>query len=321
VTDDHLSSDEAVGENNCEDHLHADVGNAIEEEEFSECQIHDYKKTLIETGIDGVIPISSDRSILYSGGALYKQSRDNVDRIAVRVDHFTYIPKTEEVVFTLKGQNKVFRQSSALGQISVLITLNCEKLFYLGQKDENYITLVLSVKENVFDHNSSRLFKTVTNFYVFEVNDMGCVLAKQKLSSHQCGGKLKLHYSSLVQILLHEIVVYKGQGYSRTNRFSYSGCIGIKPSSIFTPADVCTDSKKNFLVVDSYDNTVHLLDPKGTLLGVIMLAEDGLRGINCVAMDEFGWLWLGCKDGALHFANYQYFKTTTRQERRLMKPN
>jgi hypothetical protein len=113
-----------------------------------ECQIHDYKKTLIETGIDGVIPISSDRRILYGGGTLYKQNQDNADRIVEKMDRFTYIPQTDEIVFTLKGQNKVLRQPpSSLEQQSVSINLTCEKVLCLGHTDENYIALVISVTD------------------------------------------------------------------------------------------------------------------------------------------------------------------------------
>jgi hypothetical protein len=96
-------------------------------------------------------------------------------------------------------------------------------------------------------------------------------------------------------------------------QFSYSGCIGIT---------FCASTLKitSLLLILTITQCT-IWTKKGKLLGVIMLAEDGLRGVNCVAMDEFDWLWLGCKDGALHFANYQYFKTTTRKERRLLKQN
>lgn len=50
-----------------------------------------------------------------------------------------------------------------------------------------------------------------------------------------------------------------------------------------------------------------------------MSAEDGLSGITRVAMDTFGWLWMGNKDGSIHFANYQHFKSTTRRDRYLEK--
>lgn len=323
LTDDHLSSDATIGENYDENHIHADVDNAMDTEsssaisegEFLECQIYDHKKSLIKTKIEGVIPISSDRSILYSDGSLYHYNRNSVDKILEKVDHFTYVPESDEVLFILKGRKKVFRQPSCgLKQRSVLITLNCEEVLCIGHGYENFITLVFSLIEKEYKNFT---FVRVTNYYVCKLNDMGCVLRKRKLPNNVMNGRFKLHVLSLVKIEEHRITVYDGYYYFPL--FSYSGCVGIQPSSTFSPADLCTDSKNNFLVIDSYDNTVHLLDPTGKLLGVIMLAEDGLHGINCVAMDKFDWLWLGCKDGAIHFANYQYFKTTTRKERRLMK--
>lgn len=86
---------------------------------------------------------------------------------------------------------------------------------------------------------------------------------------------------------------------------------------LFCPAGVCADVDGNFLVIDSNDDTVHLLNPKGEFLRIIMSTDDGLRDTTCIAIDTFGWLWIGCKYGKVHFANYQYFKSTTRQDRYL----
>lgn len=82
---------------------------------------------------------------------------------------------------------------------------------------------------------------------------------------------------------------------------------------------ICTDPDGNYLVTNSLDNTVHLLDTNGDFLKILMSTEDGLSGIKRIALDTFGWLWVGCKDGAIHYANYQYFKSTTRQDRYLEK--
>lgn len=50
-----------------------------------------------------------------------------------------------------------------------------------------------------------------------------------------------------------------------------------------------------------------------------MSAEDGLRGIRCIEIDMFEWIWMGCNDGDVHFVNYQHFKCTTRKERYLQR--
>jgi hypothetical protein len=128
--------------------------------------------------------------------------------------------------------------------------------------------------------------KDILNFYVCVVNDLGCVLAKRKISRQLYGSKFKLQTFSLVQMGFHRMIVY--QCYSNNEFFSYSGCVGNKPSSTFSPVDMYTDSENNFLVVDSYDNTVHLLDPKGKLLDIIMLAEE-LTVLLWMSLIGCGW--------------------------------
>lgn len=130
-------------------------------------------------------------------------------------------------------------------------------------------------------------------------------------------GRFKICLSSFVEIDCRVISVKKG--FTFNDLFSYSGRRGDYPSGTFSPADVCTDPDSNFLVIDSHDNTVHLLDPKGEFLRIIMSAEDELSGITRIAMDTLGWLWMGCNDGSIHFANYEYFKTSSRRDRYLEK--
>lgn len=101
--------------------------------------------------------------------------------------------------------------------------------------------------------------------------------------------------------------------------FSYRGKIGNNLVSTFSPADACTDPDGNYLVLDSNDNTVHLLDQNGNFLRIVMSAEDGLRGIRSIELDMYGWIWIRCSDGAMHFVNYQHFKRTTRKERYLQR--
>lgn len=129
--------------------------------------------------------------------------------------------------------------------------------------------------------------------------------------------RIKTCRSSFVMISTNNITVYKG--FTFNEWFRYSGRNGYDPSFPFSPADVCADADGNFLVIDSNDDTVHLLDPKGEFLRSIMSTDDGLSGITCIAIDTFGWLWIGCKNGMVHFANYQHFKSTTRRDRYLEK--
>lgn len=129
--------------------------------------------------------------------------------------------------------------------------------------------------------------------------------------------RVKNCLSSFVEISTKSVLVREKFAFSRI--FFYSGSRGNNPSWIFSPSDACTDPHGNFLVIDCHDDTVHLLDLKGNFLRIIMSAEDELSGITRISMDTFGWLWMGCKDGMVHFANYQHFKSTTRRDRYLEK--
>ena len=94
--------------------------------------------------------------------------------------------------------------------------------------------------------------------------------------------------------------------------FSYSGSVGNCPSKTFSPIDLCKDPDGKFLVIDSYDNTVHMLDTNGQFLSIIMSREDGQCTLSCIAMDTSKWLCLGQTDGMTHFLNYHIIKRAIR---------
>lgn len=99
--------------------------------------------------------------------------------------------------------------------------------------------------------------------------------------------------------------------------FSYSESLGCDPSLTFSRASVCADQDGNFLVADSHDNTVHLLDRTGKFLRINMSPEDGPCGIERIVVKSLERLWIGCNDGTIHFVNDQHFKSTTRRDRYL----
>ena len=41
--------------------------------------------------------------------------------------------------------------------------------------------------------------------------------------------------------------------------FAYSGSVSINPKSTFSSTDLCRDNEGSFIIVDSYESTVHLL--------------------------------------------------------------
>ena len=93
----------------------------------------------------------------------------------------------------------------------------------------------------------------------------------------------KIIQSSIVIFNGNSVVVNKGLTF--TKRFSYHGSIGNNPSKTFSPIDLCADSDGNFLIIDSNDDSVHLLDPEGKFVRIIMSKEDGLCQVTCIDMD------------------------------------
>lgn len=218
---------------------------------------------------------------------------------------------------------KIYRQpASTDGTRTLLFSCENEKPLCIGHDIANYLTILTRTISRRPGDILDSFFKTesVLDFNsccIRFIDEMGC-LSKPPCSKPFLNvGRFKICLSSFVEINFRCISVYKG--FTFNDLFSYSGRKGDNPSRTFSPADVCTDPDRNFLVIDSFDNTVHLLDPKGEFLRIIMSAEDELSGITRIAMDTFGWLWMGCKNGSIHFANYEYFKTTSRRDRYLEK--
>lgn len=125
---------------------------------------------------------------------------------------------------------------------------------------------------------------------------------------------IRIFKSSLVKFA--KVYVTMGKGLTFTTLFRYSGSVVNKPNQTFSPIDLCADNVGNILIVDAYDSTVHLLDSKWKFLRVIM-SEDGLCKITCIAIDTAERLWLGQQNGVVHFVKHDYVKTTTREKRRL----
>lgn len=121
----------------------------------------------------------------------------------------------------------------------------------------------------------------------------------------ECKGNLVCVKNCLllfVEIFIKSIVVRENLMFSRI--FFYFGSRGNNFFWIFFLSDVCMDLNGNFFVIDCYDDMVYLLDLMGKFLWIIMFVEDELSGIIRIFMDIFGWLWMGCKDGMVYFANY-----------------
>lgn len=282
---------------------------------FTAEAVHHHKK-VIDDQIDSIISITPERSLLCSKGSLYHQSKDNVHKLLEKIEHFTYVPKLEEIIFTLNGSSKkicIWRQSVLkLDQKMSFMTLHCEEIVDINHEDTHYLTVLYSTFNRTVDNF---LYKTCA---VDLIDDTGCLRGP----THDLG---EMNYNVIkhIKIFKSSLVTFKkgcvimGKGLTFTALFRYSGSVGNKPNQTFSPIDLCADNIGNILIIDAYDSTVHLLDPKGKFQRVIMSREDGLCKITCIAIDTAERLWLGQQNGVMHFVKYDYVKTTTREKRRL----
>lgn len=311
TSDEHKSSDE--------DSENIEILPLLHESNINDKSLpYQYKKQFTNSRVDAIVLVSPEKKFLSWEKNLYHLSKTETAEKLVDVEDFTYVPDTDEIIYVLKNRlqgSKIFRRPLHTdGKGTLFITLRDEQALCIKHNAGSYLVIL---SESVQSNKSSKL-------YVRIFNEIGCLTkptcsyVKHRIMSYLFG-RIKICHSSFVQISSQDHAIFVYKGFTFDCLFSYSGCIGCDPSCTFYPADVCTDSDDNFLVIDSKDNTVHLLDPNGKFLRIIMSAEDGLSGITRVAIDTFGWLWMGNKDGSIHFANYQHFKSTTRQDRYLEK--
>lgn len=304
LTDEQLSSDEFVEIHETDGSTDAPCSN---EEESDHPYTYQYQQKCSNVEIDAIMFIASKKGLLFSRGSLYQQSYSNVDKVLENIQHFTYAPKSDEIIFIMKGQGKKIWRQYATGERrqTPFMTLSCGNIITIGHDDNNYLNVLYEVS---FYHSSNQR----KNYYLCQANDMGCLkkepinLGTKDFFGFFNSAAFKFCNSTIVEFHRNSLSVMKA--FSLVEAFSYSGCVGNWPSSTFSPKDLCTDQDENFIVIDSYDNTVHLLNRRGEFVQLIMSAEDGLHGITCVALDSSGWLWLGCMDGIVFFADYDYLK-------------
>lgn len=319
-TDEHSSSDEDLENNRIFPILH-------ETNIKGESLPHQYKKKFAKSNFGNIVLNSSEKKFLRCENNIYHLSKQKVHKLVEGVASFTYVPETDEIIYVLTKQaSKIFRRSVSEDAHEMLYSkLNGETALCIDHSAEHYM-IIFSETIQTSSIKTSTPFSTYTaKVRVRFMDEMGCV-TKPMLTTLQKDRNIvdwsdpiiyKTCQSSFVQIRQDEQTVIVNKGYTFDTLFTYCGSRGCKPSLTFSPSDACEDSVGNFLVIDCYDNTVHLLDSQGTFLRIIMSAEDGLSRIKCIVMDTFGWLWMGCGDGFIHFANYQHFKSTTRRDRYL----
>lgn len=321
LTDEHSSSDAALENIRIFPILHE---TNIEDESLP----HQYKKKFAKSNSDNIVLNSSEKKFLRCENNIYHLSKQKVHKLVEGVASFTYVPETDEIIYVLTKQaSKIFRRPVSEDAPEMLYSnLHSETVLCIDHNDEHYLIIFSETIQSPSKKTSTTLSTYTAEVRVRFMDEMGCITKPMITDSLQKDRDIvywsdpfiyKTCQSSFVQIREIEQTIIVSKGYTFDTLFTYCGSRGCEPSLTFFPSDVCADSIGNFLVIDCYDNTVHLLDSNGKFLRIIMSTEDGLRGIQRIAMDIFGWLWIGCNDGFIHFANYQYFKSTTRRDRYL----
>ena len=308
-----LSSDEHV--ENKEDVTNKEVNYKSEKDDKPKL----FQEKALDKKVDAITLLSSERSLLYSNSILYQQNNSKAEKIVGSVKHFSHIPESDEIVFTvLWSRNTIWRQSAS-GQSKSqfkLMEMICDEVCAISHDGTCYLRVLYFVQyKNIND-------KIMKRYKVSFVDDMGCKKKEKSLGdrSGESSGRFKFDTFGIVELTNNQILVKKGLDIN-LDLFSYSGSVGNDPKSRFRPTDLCRDNEGSFLIVDSHDSTVHLLDSTGKFLRIIMSLEDGIGKIQCIAMDSLGWLRLGCDDGSVLHANYRYFKDTPRIKRILEKQN
>ena len=65
-----------------------------------------------------------------------------MDKLIEEVKHFIFVPKLDEVIFTLQGSNElsIYRQSvSKAGQRMKLMKLHCKDIISMNHEDTHYL--------------------------------------------------------------------------------------------------------------------------------------------------------------------------------------
>ncbi|XP_078319682.1 uncharacterized protein LOC144621047 [Crassostrea virginica] len=264
LTDEQLSSDELIEIYETDGSTNAPCS---KEEESDHPYTYQYQQKCSNVEIDAIMFTASKKGLLQSRGSLYQQSYSNVDKVLENIQHFTYAPKSDEIIFTMKGQSKKIWRQYATGERrqTSFMTLSCGNIITIGHDDNNYLNILYEDS-----YSSPRTFHQRKTYYFCQANDIGCL----KKETINLGTKdfsypffdfsaIKTEFcnSSIVVFYRNSLSVMKG--FSLVELFSYSGCVGNLPRSTFSPKDICTDQDGNFIVIDSYDNTVHLLNRRG----------------------------------------------------------
>lgn len=122
------------------------------------------KTKITDWSLDCIISVSGNRGILRSKDVVFHQSDTDVEKLVDSIEHFTYVPETDEILVMLRGLFTIYRRPILTkGQLHFLLSFSCDSVVCMGHKATAYLVVVLKHCEK----NNHRLT-------ICSMNDTGC---------------------------------------------------------------------------------------------------------------------------------------------------
>ncbi|XP_022333766.2 uncharacterized protein LOC111130815 [Crassostrea virginica] len=314
-----------------DDNENVDVSDSEEESNFYEC--HENKVPCVyqicaKNSIDDIVVFHERRIFILSHETLFHCEANlndyNITQRIIKqgVYKIAEIPSTGDLLCLLKNENEIHRLSNRNAFTKFIFMKVDSETFCALNSGGHHVYAIVMLRHATF--KDSNPFPDMFHFdhYICLLNEYGVILKKY---SCLLGGEsfIKLDNWRLLSTLdLNSFIILRENKNvkkidAKSNNIiaTYTGAIGIRPGSQFSPSDMTIDDKDNVLLVVRDDNAIHLLDKSLKFQRLILTEEDGLKSPWCVTLDSSGYLWVGCQDGKVHAFNYQYLLKTERSAR------
>ncbi|XP_061196376.1 uncharacterized protein LOC133204639 [Saccostrea echinata] len=282
-----------------------------EKEEFCDCEDIQGKYQVCDKSIENIVPMDSLKFFVHSLSNVYlcsfhgskidtKLTLSNVWRIAL-------IPSTGDILSITSNQKQIKRISFESTITTFLVTGDLYDDVNSGG-DQAYACVMYKS-----DINKARMGSCFVCIHL--LNEFGVILKTFERGLGFVSWRLlktneenKFYLSTKNRTQIFDGVLGKCTAV-------YSGAVGKDPGLRFHTCDMITDSNNNVLLAVQNDNAIHLLNKALKFQKLLLTEEDGLRLPSSLALDNFGYLWVGCEDGQIHVVNYQYLLMTDRLAR------
>lgn len=165
MTDEHSSSDENSENMGLLPLLHETNLN-------NESLPHEYKKRFNEFSFNSFVLVSTETKFLCCDDNLYHLSKSNVQELIECVNQFTYVPETDEIMYTSDtDQTLMIYRQPALKNESRTRFFGCnETLLCIGHDNANYLAILTETTP------VRKWSMDVPEYCVCLMDDMGCLL-------------------------------------------------------------------------------------------------------------------------------------------------